>query len=263
MRIYLLGLIGAIGWLLNPVESFGQITPKEKPAIALPKHWLGNWKGKLEIAKTGADTQVLDMELWISPGPSPDRWDWKSYMGQGADKVKKEYRKVYIARSGKKSLKSVGGLKGGHVEVHINGQVYGFTDRPQAKVPHFFAHNQKKSNGLFLKISEADWQTKNKTSQITFFKFPLRLGQRDSLQQQYEANIQASPYDFALFGMRCASSAYDMLAQFGILEKRSRRKTVMGIFHPRAFRKEVRPWMQEKGYSIEIQTGIEEKQWDK
>lgn len=178
-------------------------------------------------------------------------------------KVKKAFRKVYKVRSGKASLKSVGGLKGGHVEVHLDGQVYGFTDRPQAKIPHLFPHNKKKSNGLFLKISEADWQKKNQSSQVTFIKIPLRADLRDSLQQQYEANIQASPYDFALFGMRCASSAYDMLARFGILEKRNRRQTVLGIFHPRAFRKKVLPWGKEKGYAVEVQEGIGEKKWDR
>lgn len=92
MRINLWCLLCSMGLLLTQLTAFGQTTSnQELPAIALPKHWLGNWKGKLKIEKAGSETQELDMELWISPGPTPNRWNWKSYMGQGEDKVVKEY----------------------------------------------------------------------------------------------------------------------------------------------------------------------------
>lgn len=178
-------------------------------------------------------------------------------------RVKKEFRKTYRALPGSGHGKSVGGLRGGHVEVHMDTVVYGFTDGPQAKIPHIFSHNKKRNNGLFQKKKLNEWKVSNQTAKITFIKIPISPKQFVQLKVNYENNIHSCPYDFALFGMRCASSAYDMLARVGLLEFRKKSKTILGIFHPRAFRKNVLPWAREKGYPIKIQEGITEKMWDK
>ena len=169
------------------------------------------------------------------------------------NRVKKEFRKAYGAMRGSK--RSVGGLKGGHVEIHMDTLVYGFTDTPQAKIPHIFSHNKKKNNGLFQKISKREWSKKNKTSKVTLITIPISEEQYQSLIQNYETNIKQCPYDFALFGMRCASSAYQMLNTVNILEPLKRSKTIMKIFHPRAFRKFVIPLGPGKRLSCKVSRG--------
>ena len=176
-------------------------------------------------------------------------------------RVKKEFRKAYKALH--RSMKSVGGLKGGHVEIHMDTLAYGFTDTPQSKIPHVFAHNKKKNNGLFQKISKKEWSKKNKSSKVTFIMIPISEEQYLNLIQNYETNIKQCPYDFALFGMRCASSAYQMLNEVTILEPLKHSKTALKIFHPRAFRKFVIPWALGKGYPVRVQEGDSEKKWDK
>ena len=177
-------------------------------------------------------------------------------------RIKKEFRKAYKALPGME-YKTVGGLKGGHVEVHLDTLIYGFTDRPQAKIPHLFSHNKKRNNGLFQKKTTKEWLKANQNSKVTFITIPISKEQLMQLKQNYEDHIQSCPYDFALFGMRCASSVYDMLNNIGTLAPLSRSRTVMKIFHPRAFRKVVIPWALKKGYPVKIQEGIAEKKWDK
>lgn len=179
-------------------------------------------------------------------------------------KIKKEYWKKdkKLAKITGFTRRSIGGMRGGHVEVHLKGFVYGFTDRPNAKIPHIFPRS-KKNVGLFTKEDNRTWYNKKRNDKITYFYITLNKEQTSILQQKYEDYIQNSPYDFALFGKRCASSCYDMLMQVGILDTRSKIGINLGIFHPRKFRKILKKQAMKRNIRIEIQQGSKQKKWDK
>lgn len=173
----------------------------------------------------------------------------------------KQYRESRTFIKGVKK-KSVGGLKGGHVEVHIKGFVYGFTDDPPRKMPHIFGH-KKNSNGIFKKFAERKWQENNHGNKVTFVEIPISEEQFEGVISTYENNVANCPYDFALLGRRCASSCYEILANAGLFKKRSRLGTNLGILHPRAFRKYLLKLAEEKNYTVRIQEGSLNKKWDK
>ncbi|MEI9955698.1 MAG: hypothetical protein WDM90_05170 [Ferruginibacter sp.] len=49
--------------------------------------------------------------------------------------------------------------------------------------------------------------------------------------------MQKSPYDYAVFGMRCAAATYDMLEKTGVVKKRSRMGKWVTFFYPQLLRR--------------------------
>lgn len=56
----------------------------------------------------------------------------------------------------------------------------------------------------------------------------------DSITSSY---LKQTPYDYALFGMRCGAATYEILGQLDILPKFSYSKTYKKIFYPKKLRK--------------------------
>lgn len=179
-------------------------------------------------------------------------------------KIKRKYWKIdkKLAKVTGLARKSIGGFRGGHVEVHLGGFVYGFTDIPNAKIPHIFPR-KKKNLGLFTKREHLKWQKNHRNDKITYFYIPINKEQFLTLQERYESYTQKSPYDFALFGKRCASSCYDILMRTQILDKKKKLGIILGVFHPRKFRKLLKKQAQKRNIKIKTQEGFEQKKWDK
>src|SRR5690606_27849943 len=75
--------------------------------------------------------------------------------------------------------------------------------------------------------------------------------------------LNQTPFDYALFGMRCASTAHDLLAQTGIFKTRNKSGYILKTFYPRKLRKRLLDLAFEEKYEITYQVGRKERKWEK
>ncbi len=128
--------------------------------------------------------------------------------------------------------KSTGGLSGGHVySVLVDGAIgnaYGFTNETENPGPvlsikgdHVFPSNRN-SNGVFQKKTSGEIFHDAKMFQQRMLAFDvtsiLTIGQFHSIADSYQGE---PAYDYAVFGKRCASSAYSIFADAGVFIKKS------------------------------------------
>lgn len=66
---------------------------------------------------------------------------------------------------------------------------------------------------------------------------PISLQQKNAFDSIAACYLKQTPYDYALFGMRCGAASYEILAQLGIMKRYSYRKTYRKIFYPKKLRK--------------------------
>jgi hypothetical protein len=92
---------------------------------------------------------------------------------------------------------------------------------------------------------------------------PLSLQQKQKLDSITSAYVKQVPYCYAVFGMRCGSSTYDILAQIGIFPKYPRFKTSMKIFYPRRLRKRLIAKAEKNNWVIIRKQGTPKRKWEK
>jgi hypothetical protein len=127
--------------------------------------------------------------------------------------------------------KRFGGIKGGHVNIELNGRVLDFAPNGRC---HLFSQNKKPHGGFFLN-NRVWWDTlTEKSAYIVVLVTQLQV---DSLNKIFDRFSTATPYDYAVFGHRCASATYHVLSRVGILKRKSTFGNVMGNFYPKLLRK--------------------------
>lgn len=170
---------------------------------------------------------------------------------------------VYIVHGSKpgtaNEYKAIGGYYGGHVVVQLDTFVYGFNYR--SRKIHLFS-SRRKNKGVFEKEGVSEWKSDKKKFKITTIVFPVSYAQFMQLQKEYEERVAASPYDYAFFGMRCASSCYDMLSLGGLVKPSSHGHSIRTAFHPKALRKKLEKIANEKHYKIIVQPGSKTRKWE-
>jgi len=156
-------------------------------------------------------------------------------------------------------------LIGGHIEIQIDEYVYGFETKYKNKIPHIISYEERKNfNGVFLKKDFLIWLEESKGELITSVKVPVTLKQKQKLIELYEKNLKETPYDYAFFGMRCASSAYQMLGTTGIVPaQESNTRYIMSSFFPRLFRKMVLSWANYNGFEVSVKEGRIDRYWER
>jgi hypothetical protein len=111
-----------------------------------------------------------------------------------------------------------GGMLGGHVGIEgDSGKILNFV--PRGKF-HWFAKPGNKHSAYteysferFYSIMGGDPDSNKKT--IVYI--PVTEQQKLKFDSIGTAYLKQTPYDYALFGMRCGSAAYDILGQLDIL----------------------------------------------
>ena len=81
----------------------------------------------------------------------------------------------------------------------------------------------------------------------------------DSIQAAY---LAATPYDYALVGMRCGAAAYEILGQLEILPRYNNQTTYKKIVYPKKLRKRLFKKAIENGWSITRQEGTTARKWE-
>lgn len=170
-----------------------------------------------------------------------------------------------------------GGKYGGHVGVRIGNDNYGFSNQKHGS--HLIAHGSRGRNSFFEKDNSDGgfperWDVRGNSS-VTHFSIPVSVDQFNNLKNAYETNVFNSkglanskfaynvPYDYAIIGgRRCASSAYSMLTNANILEKKAfLADRAIHSLTPGQFYRYLMSTAKAQGWSIE--SGVGEQSKDK
>jgi hypothetical protein len=135
--------------------------------------------------------------------------------------------------------KRLGGLLGGHVEIELNGQVYGF--RLKTLPVHIFVNNDDFNSKFEVNTTEA-WLKRTEYEKITSIYFPINEAQKSKLNTIMSTYLIKSPYDYAFFGKRCASSTAEILSQSGIISPLSNIEIMTAFISPRPLRNTLLIW---------------------
>lgn len=151
--------------------------------------------------------------------------------------------------------KLFGGLKGGHVNIQAGDRVLDFICGNNPLFP-----KKKNPTGKFRINHGISWDTANtKWSSVTV---PVSPEQYSSLQHLFDSLSVKTPYDYAIFGMRCAAASYDVLSDVGLFKKVSNSKNIAEHFYPKLLRKKVLKWAEENNYTITNKQGRVSRKWE-
>jgi len=152
----------------------------------------------------------------------------------------------------------IGGLQGGHVSLGIDSLEIGFTNEGNI---HVFP--KKNASGVFYWEYLKDFEDHASDKKYVTYLVPITEEQYVKLRKILMTYIEEPPYDYAFFGMRCASSAYEVLSQIGLFEPKSRLGNIVSNFSPRLFRGKMAELARKKGYSVIKVKGRKTRIWEK
>jgi hypothetical protein len=156
-----------------------------------------------------------------------------------------------------------GGILGGHVGIEgDSGRILNFL--PSGQFRWFAKKNNRHSTysvhsvNSFYSILGGDGDSVKKT--IVYIPISIQQKQRfDSIASLY---LKKTPYDYALFGMRCGAASYEILGQLDILPTYSYNKTYRKIFYPKKLRKRLLKKANENGWVIIRREGSSKRKWE-
>ena len=125
--------------------------------------------------------------------------------------------------------KLFGGIKGGHVNIEAGGRVLDFTPGNNPLLPH-----NKKPSGGFSINSSVTWDDDDKWKTVIV---PVTPEQYFALQIIFDSVATKTPYDYAIFGMRCAAASYDVLSKIGLFTEYPIKRNIATHFLSQAFKK--------------------------
>ena len=158
----------------------------------------------------------------------------------------------------KVEYEEVGGLYGGHVSFGIDSLEIGFTNRKRL---HLF-NDKDDFESLFYWEYLKNYENQLLSKKVVVFMVPLTGEQYVKLRAILMQYIENTPYDYAFFGMRCASATYDVLSQIGLFEPLPRFRNMVSNFYPRRFRAKMFRLAQENHYTIIKHTGRLTRIWE-
>jgi hypothetical protein len=163
----------------------------------------------------------------------------------------------------KSEQKWFGGILGGHVGIESDSdKVWNFM--PIGKF-HLFAKKADK-HGIFLESSDAHFYRyfgglpQDIKQSIVYI--PISLNQKQQFDSLTRAYLKNTPYDYALFGMRCGAATYEILGQLNIVPQFGYAKTWCTIIYPKKLRKQLFKKAIKNNWRIENQAGSETRKWE-
>lgn len=148
-----------------------------------------------------------------------------------------------------------GGIKGGHVSIELKGRVLDFMPGDNPLLPE----NNKPSGGFRINKGRY-WDTLN--SKWKMILVPITAEQSRQLDALFDTYSHQTPYDYAIFGMRCAAASYDVLSEIGLVKKLSDRQNIFFHFYPKLLRKKMFRWAEENHYTILSHDGKPSRKWE-
>lgn len=157
-----------------------------------------------------------------------------------------------------------GGMLGGHVGIESDSnQVLNFI--PHGRF-HVFA-KKREPHSIYMEHSIRSFykilsdQADSVKSAVVYI--PVTTQQKHILDSLSNAYLKTTPYDYALFGMRCGAATYEILGQLHLLPAYSYSKTWRKILYPRKLRKRLFKQAATQGWNITYTTGSFKRKWEK
>ncbi len=154
--------------------------------------------------------------------------------------------------------KAFGGKKGGHVTIEEEDKIIGF--QPGGNC-HVFG-SKKKANGYFRADDKTKWIADTVSRKYSSVIIPLTTGQYSKVKNTLKAYLEKRPYDYAVFGMRCAAATYDILEDAGIVKRRSRFGKWSSFFYPQLLRRRILKLAEKNNYTVIKHPGRSSRQWE-
>jgi hypothetical protein len=151
-----------------------------------------------------------------------------------------------------------GGIHGGHVCLAIDSVVVGF-DSPKGF--HIFPR-KKNLKGVFVREIEREYMQDTIKKKYAIVEIPITDDQYRTLYNVIDGYLKNTPYDYAFFGMRCASATYDMLSQIGIMKPRSNFRNVISNFYPKLLRRKLFHLAKKNNYKVIKLKGRKTRTWE-
>lgn len=155
-----------------------------------------------------------------------------------------------------------GGVWGGHISLSWDSsRVLSFVHRGAF---HWFERKNDPHSRFLdreLRRYQAPADSSARIKQATIY-IPISARQKQRLDSLAELYLRQPPYDYAFFGMRCASATYDVLAQIGVVKPYGYRKTWRKMFYPRKLRKHLFRQAEKENWNVERQEGSSRRKWD-
>lgn len=156
----------------------------------------------------------------------------------------------------------VGGLLGGHVEIEVDGLVYGFEFKNKADIHLFPRMHRNNFNSKFTIKKKEDWLKETESDKITSIFIPIERDKKIPLINTLASYQKEIPYDYSFFGMRCTSAAYEIISELGVFPKKSRVRYIVTAFYPRQLRKKLIKWAKNNTLHVRLKEGIKCRTWD-
>jgi hypothetical protein len=153
-----------------------------------------------------------------------------------------------------------GGIHSGHVSIQLGDRDYGF--QPLKSPVHIFPKKEcgKCDFSDTLLYQNPRHRADEKTAVVLIPLTKEKYERLDSILREYAVR---TPYDYAVFGMRCSSSAYDVLSQIGLFRKKKRFLNIATTFYPRRMRKRVFKLAEKNNYAIIRNKGRKTRVWER
>jgi hypothetical protein len=157
-----------------------------------------------------------------------------------------------------------GGVMGGHVGIEGDSdKIVNFL--PNGKF-HWFAKKDDRHSLYAVHSMNSFYailggEPENVKSAIVYI--PVTTEQKQKFDSIAAAYLQQTPYDYALFGMRCGAAAYDILGQLHILTSYSVKQTSRKIFYPKKLRKRLFRLAKRNGWTVINQNGSNRRKWER
>jgi hypothetical protein len=150
-----------------------------------------------------------------------------------------------------------GGLKGGHVSIEVDGLVLDFLPGRNPLLPH-----NAKPSGDFRINNGLYWDSTHDNKR-TIVSIPISPEQKARLLLLFHDWDKQAPYDYAVFGMRCAAACYDVLSRIDILKPMSRKMNIIRNFYPKLFRKRIYKQARKNNWPVQYFEGRKSRKWER
>jgi len=157
-----------------------------------------------------------------------------------------------------------GGVLGGHVGVQSDsGRILNFRSNGnfhvfQNKKNKHSRFDQHDFDGFYAYFGSNPDSVKK-----VIITIPVTAEQKRKFDSINNAYLKQTPYDYALFGMRCGAAAYEILARLGIMKNFSYQRTYMKIFYPQKLRRRLLTMAEKNNWSIERYEGTDRRKWER
>ena len=159
----------------------------------------------------------------------------------------------------KTESKYFGGLHGGHVTIEVDSIDYGLVP---GNGLHIFAH-KKNLSGIFSSKRTYGLPPYPPGHKFVTFIIPVSAEQYQKINEINSCYCKQAPYDYAFFGMRCASAAYEVLSHLDIVKERSNFSNVCKNFYPKKLRKKLLRLARKNNWIVIRKQGRVSRKWER